>query len=78
MHQPNKFCKSYKEKLELDKDIKDTENNRPWTDYRDRIKFVVVENRTCPGYLRLSLYPGETVLTLDEEDLQYLYNKYKK
>jgi hypothetical protein len=78
MHQPKKFCTEYQRKLELDKDIKENEITQPWNDYRDRIKFVVVQNETCPGYLRLSMCPGESVLTLDTEDLEYLYNKYNK
>ena len=72
------FCEKYKEKLRLDKDIE--ENPYPhmgvFSDLRDRITFQVSVYATCPGMFRS--YNNESLFALDEEDLEYLYNKYSK
>ncbi len=82
MHQPKEFCKEYERKLELDADIKKNPmiKDNFLLDYRDRINFIVCADSTAPGYMRMR-YPGNyglPMLKLDAEDLEYLYNKYKK
>ena len=69
-----KFCKNYKEKLELDKDIKENKLSF-FEDFRDRITFKLNMAKSCPHTITF----GDTSLslfTLDQEDLEYLHNKY--
>lgn len=76
----NDFCKLYKEKLKLDKDIKETTPTFFDEDYRDRISFILTEYTTNPGstWFPPGHYSGTHLFTLDSEDLEYLYNKYSK
>lgn len=73
------FCENYKKKLTLDKDIQ--ENKLDWMeDYRDRINFKVTVFTSHPHHVTFPLgnYRGTELITLDSEDLEYLYNKYLK
>lgn len=70
------FCKAYQEKLKNDKNIKEV--NIPFLqDRRKRINFVVNLIESIPGTVNFPGY-GRALFTLDEEDLNYLYNKYSK
>lgn len=68
------FCKNYKEKLKNDKDIKDNDLD-PFNDFRPRIYFNV---KMTVSYARCYDHEGQTLFNLDQEDLEYLYNKYSK
>lgn len=70
------FCKSYQEKLKNDKDIKETKVPF-WQDYRKRISLVVNLVESTPFITTLPR-SGRALFTLDEEDLNYFWNKYSK
>ena len=71
------FCVKYNQKLKNDKDIK--ENQLDFTsDYRDRINFNLNVYVTSPNTYWMGEYNGQTLFRLDEEDLEYLHNKYSK
>lgn len=77
------FCKKYKQKLKNDKDIKDNpkEGYEYFHDTRERIKFYVNVKETAPGFSILTtsgFYNGINLFELDDEDIEYLYNKYNK
>lgn len=72
------FCKVYKKKLELDKDIKENPTDIFDNDYRDRITFHLTEYITNQMCSYIGIYTGSCLFTLDEEDMEYLYNKYSK
>jgi hypothetical protein len=71
-----KFCEKYLEKLATDRDI----TERPldgFSDYRDRITFRVCFRTHAP--VCHTLYLGNSsidTITLDSEDLEYLFQKY--
>jgi len=71
------FCVKYNQKLKNDKDIK--ENQLDFTsDYRDRINFNLNVYVTSPNTYWMGEYNGQALFRLDEEDLEYLHNKYSK
>lgn len=70
------FLIKYKEKLENDKDIK--ENNIDYSiDHRDRISFNLNVKSSDPISFP-SFDQGKNLFELDNEDIEYLYNKYSK
>lgn len=70
------FCNYYLNKLNLDKDIK--ERKLEWNqDFRERIKFHITEYETTPNTTIIGEYHGRNLFVLDDEDLKYLYNKYR-
>jgi len=74
-----KFVKKYEEKLKNDKSIKEEQQDRMY-DYRDRISFYLLARASCPGIRGMSFSEGlgEVSITLDDEDLKILYEKYSK
>lgn len=71
------FCKTYKEKLETDKDIEENKQSI-FEDHRKRIWFYICSDYSYPMQLP-SFIPykmGAKLFNLDKEDLDYLYNKY--
>ena len=73
------FCDDYLKKLQNDKDIE--ANPIDWyQDARDRISFRVYKTDFCPMVRPRFMfeYCGEPSITLDNEDLKYLYDKYSK
>ena len=71
------FCRRYKEKLMLDKDIEDNPPKTLMVDHRDRITFRLNMTRKAPSTYTLHGYDrGINLIDLDYEDLEYLYNKY--
>lgn len=71
------FCLKYKEKLNNDKDIEE-KKLISIEDCRDRISFYVNITSTIPAYLTMDSLQGHNLFRLDNEDLEYLYNKYSK
>lgn len=71
------FCKKYLQKLKNDKEIKENEVDF-FRDYVDRISFTVNVHANNPHKMKFGGFGGTETLTLDEEDLGYLYNKYSK
>jgi len=71
------FCEKYNKKLKNDKDIKDNKLDF-LRDFRDRINFSVNMYIACPNTMCRWDYNGQNLFRLDEEDLEYLYNKYSK
>jgi hypothetical protein len=73
------FCKKYKEKLIVDKDIAENVTDI-FKDIRPRIKFKLVVDEHIPNTIFISNYPsiGIPLFVLDKEDLEFLYNKYSK
>ena len=69
------FCIKYNTKLKNDKDIKENQLDF-FCDYRDRISFRLNVISTSPNSYWLQPYPCENLITLDNEDLEYLYKKY--
>jgi hypothetical protein len=74
-----RFCTIYKKKLVYDIDICENPMNASdiLYDYRDRINFVVSHTITAPGIQIMGPLYTHTI-TLDAEDLKYLYDKYSK
>lgn len=72
------FCIKYRQKLNLDKDIE--ENPPIWffDDRRDRIEFRLNVYAKSPSGIVLGYDNGRNLFKLDDEDLQYLYDKYSK
>jgi len=71
------FCDNYKEKLVLDEDIA-TNEIALFRDYRHRVHFELHMTRRSPTQLMIFGNPTQRMFTLDDEDIQYLYNKYSK
>jgi len=71
------FCVKYNEKLKNDKDIKENELDF-FSDFRDRINFNLNMYVACPNTHWMGQYNGQNLFRLDEEDLEYLHNKYSK
>ena len=70
------FCKGYKLKLVNDKDIKEIPKKFSLSDTRDRVVFSVNMENSCPAFTKSWDYNGTNIFELDNEDLEYLYNKY--
>ena len=69
------FCNAVIKKIKNDKDIK--ENKKEWQhDYRDRISFGICIIEKAPGLRVLGFNGYYPELMLDQEDIDYLYNKY--
>ena len=68
---------NYNEKIKNDKDIKENQSNLT-VDLRDKISFNVNMHISCPGMIQAFGYNGQNLFTLDNEDLEYLHNKYSK
>lgn len=68
------FCENYAKKLKSDEDFK--VNPRTWQDYRDEYSFTLSVKTHCPMVI-MGQYSSE-LITLDDEDLKYLYDKYSK
>ncbi len=71
------FCKAYNQKIKNDKDIKEN-SQHPLYDSRDRISFRINVIEICPAMRPIFGYNGSSLFTLDQEDLEYLFNKYSK
>lgn len=72
------FVKKYLEKLKNDKDIRDNKIEEPYLfDFRDVIKFHVAYRSRFPAETSMEMISIPTI-NLDDEDLEYLYNKYSK
>lgn len=71
------FCVKYKEKLKIDKDIKENQIDF-YKDFRDRISFNVNMHISSPTAVWGFGYNGQNLFKLDSEDLEYLYKKYSK
>lgn len=71
------FCNKYKEKKENDEYIKNNpEPPKVYNDSRARIQFTIAVIEHIPA-----MFGGNcpnTLFALDDEDLEYLYNKYSK
>lgn len=67
------FCEAYKEHLEIEESFK-TLDVCDIQIRGGRFYFTLVANRT--GYGIMS--KGDSLINLDNEDLEYLYNKYSK
>jgi hypothetical protein len=72
------FCKAVLKKKANDLDIK-VKPLDPFMDYRDRVNFFITMTEFSPGTFPSMQYGIPTrLLRLDEEDIDYLYNKYSK
>ena len=71
------FCLKYKEKLRKDKEIEQFKLD-PMDDYRERINFGLNLYSFYPMHYKVGDYGGTQFFMLDNEDLEYLYNKYSK
>jgi hypothetical protein len=69
------FCELYKEKIINDKDITDKEIDC-WIDFRERISFSLSSIKYCPGVITINA-TSNVLIELDDEDVLFLYNKYK-
>ena len=70
----SEFCTYYKNKKINDKDIEENKLH-PTDDTRDRITFGLSVHISCP----MVFVPNrKTLFKIDDEDLEYLYNKYSK
>lgn len=73
------FCLKYNQKIKNDKDIKENPVEHEYlNDLRERISFTVMEYTTSPVTMPSIHNHGNVLFRLDEEDLEYLYNKYSK
>jgi len=70
-----KFCKKYKEKKINDADLAVGDTGAGFG-YIRKINFHVGYTEYAPMMSTLGEYP--TILDLDQEDIDYLYNKYSK
>lgn len=72
------FCKLYHEKIKNDLEIKNNPKS-PFEDYTDRVTFSISFGKYAPAFFKVDFgrYPN-TLFALDQEDLDYLYNKYSK
>ena len=68
------FCDHYKKKLESDESFRI--KPREPMDYRDTISFTVGVKYSC--MMGFGLGHPNTLITLDDEDLKYLHDKYSK
>lgn len=71
------FCLKYKKKIINDKEIQKA-SVQPLQDFRERINFYVTVRETAPGYFTMGVNSGDTLIKLDNEDIEYLYQKYSK
>lgn len=74
------FCSKYLLKVKNDSEIKEKPMDQigDWTmDFRERISFRVHYYTYIPGGSIIGR-PDMPTITLDEEDLKYLHNKYSK
>ena len=72
------FCKAVLKKVKNDKDIEENPVEILWADCRDRISFGVCIIKSAPGIQILGFRKHFPDLILDQEDIDYLYNKYSK
>ena len=71
-----KFCELRKEKISNDKDIAENEIDAN-IDLRKRISFRLNVHEYLPRIIT-NYYHGIPLFELDDEDLEYFYNKYSK
>lgn len=73
----NEFCQAVIKKTKNDKLIK--EEKLDWQyDYRERISFGLIIMEKAPGIQLLGFTGYYPKITLDQEDIDYFYNKYSK
>lgn len=81
------FCKEYEGKVKADKDIANLPSVKDGTIDLDRIKqseclihvsFHVHVDHYYPGSSIIGYQGGSRTIRLDDEDLEYLHNKYSK
>lgn len=70
------FIKAYHKKIKNDKDREDSFIS-PMDDTREKIAFQLTYSSHTPAYSGLRTDYGKVLMTLDQEDIDYFYNKYK-